>query len=140
MKLNDAVWGALLLLLSAALFVHIRNFPTIPGQQYGPALFPGVIAAGLAVCAVLLIVKGLAARTHGHERSQWVAFEPWTRSQRHLLAFALTIGVNVFYIYAVGFNFWDTTYAAALTTILLVLLALMAAIQYGWLERRVHYR
>ena len=101
MKLNDAVWGALLLLLSAALFFHIRNFPTIPGQQYGPALFPGVIAAGLAVCAVLLIVKGMAARTHGHERSQWVAFEPWTRSRRHLLAFALTIGVNVFYIYAV---------------------------------------
>ena len=46
----------------------------------------------------------------------------------------------LFYIYAVGFNFWDTTYAAALTAILLVLLALMAAIQYGWLERRVHYR
>src|SRR5215213_2082869 len=46
----------------------------------------------------------------------------------------------LFYIYAVGFTFWDTTYAAALTTILLVLLALMAAIQYGWLERRVHYR
>ena len=46
----------------------------------------------------------------------------------------------LFYIYAVGFNFWDTTYAAALTTILLVLLALVAAIQYGWLERRVHYR
>ena len=46
----------------------------------------------------------------------------------------------LFYIYQVGFTFWDTTYAAALTTILLVLLALMAAIQYGWLERRVHYR
>src|SRR3954470_18969630 len=46
----------------------------------------------------------------------------------------------LFYIYQVGFTFWDTTYAAALTTILLVLLALRAAIQYGWLERRVHYR
>src|SRR6188508_2204388 len=46
----------------------------------------------------------------------------------------------LFRIYELGFNFWDTSYAAALTTILLVLLALMAAIQYGWLERRVHYR
>jgi putative tricarboxylic transport membrane protein len=117
MKINDAIWGALLMLLSAALLVHIQSFPKIPGQQYGPALFPGVIAVGLAVCAVLLIVKGFAARTHGHERAQWVAFEPWTRSHRHLLAFALTIGVNVFYIVAVdrlGFIPTGTVYLAAL--------------------------
>jgi sn-glycerol 3-phosphate transport system permease protein len=46
----------------------------------------------------------------------------------------------LFYIYQVGFTFWDTTYAAALTTVLLVLLALTALLQYGWLERRIHYR
>ena len=46
----------------------------------------------------------------------------------------------LFYIYQVGFNFWDTTYAAALTVVLLALLALIAMIQYGWLERRIHYR
>jgi len=46
----------------------------------------------------------------------------------------------LFYIYQVGFNFWDTTYAAALTVVLLAMLALIATIQYGWLERRIHYR
>jgi len=46
----------------------------------------------------------------------------------------------LFYIYQVGFNFWDTTYAAALTTVLLVLLALTAFVQYAVLERRIHYR
>jgi sn-glycerol 3-phosphate transport system permease protein len=46
----------------------------------------------------------------------------------------------LFYIYQVGFNFWDTSYAAALTAVLLVLLALAALIQYGVLERRIHYR
>ncbi len=46
----------------------------------------------------------------------------------------------LFYIYQVGFNFWDTTYAAALTVVLLALLAGIAAVQYGWLERRIHYR
>ncbi|MCA0401609.1 MAG: sugar ABC transporter permease [Proteobacteria bacterium] len=45
----------------------------------------------------------------------------------------------LFYIYQVGFNFWDTAYAAALTVFMLVLLAGAAAIQYGWLERKVHY-
>jgi sn-glycerol 3-phosphate transport system permease protein len=46
----------------------------------------------------------------------------------------------LFYIYQVGFSFWDTAYAAALTIVLLALLALLALIQYGWLERRVHYQ
>src|SRR4051794_36201269 len=46
----------------------------------------------------------------------------------------------LYYIYQVGFNFWDTTYAASLTTILLVMLALAAFVQYGLLERRIHYR
>jgi sn-glycerol 3-phosphate transport system permease protein len=46
----------------------------------------------------------------------------------------------LFYVYQVGFNFWDTTYAAALTMVLLALLGLAALIQYAWLERRIHYR
>ncbi len=46
----------------------------------------------------------------------------------------------LFRIYELGFSFWDTTYAAALTAILLVMLALAAFAQYGFLERRIHYR
>src|SRR5437763_2831531 len=46
----------------------------------------------------------------------------------------------LYYIYQVGFNFWDTTYAAALTTVLLALLAAAAFAQYGFLERRTHYQ
>src|ERR1700737_4661328 len=46
----------------------------------------------------------------------------------------------LYYIYEAGFNFWDTTYAAALTTVLLAVLALAAFVQYGVLERRTHYR
>ena len=46
----------------------------------------------------------------------------------------------LFYIYQVGFNFWDTSYAAALTIVLLAMLAIVALVQYGWLERKVHYQ
>jgi sn-glycerol 3-phosphate transport system permease protein len=46
----------------------------------------------------------------------------------------------LFYIYQVGFGFWDTAYAAALTCVLLALLALVAFVQYGWFERRTHYQ
>jgi putative tricarboxylic transport membrane protein len=98
MKINDALWGALFLLLGVVILVHVQGFPTIPGQNVGPALFPGVIAAGLSVCALLLIARGIAARAKGGEGAAWLATADWVRSPRHLLAFALVIGANVFYI------------------------------------------
>lgn len=98
MKLNDAVWGALFILLAVSLLVHIQSFPTIPGQKIGPALFPGVIAIGLAVCGALLIIKGLAVRKHGGDHARWLTFAPWVGSPRHVLAFFMVVAVNVFYI------------------------------------------
>ena len=98
MKLNDAVWGALLLLFSAVVLVHVQSFPTIPGQKVGPALFPGLIAVGLGICGLILVAKGIAARASGGERVRWFELERWTQSRRRLLAFALVVGVNVFYI------------------------------------------
>ncbi len=44
------------------------------------------------------------------------------------------------YIYQVAFNFWDTAYAAALSVVLLLVLALIALFQFGYLDKRIHYR
>ena len=46
----------------------------------------------------------------------------------------------LFHIYQVGFSFWDTGYAAALTVVLLVILAAAAVGQFVFLDRRVHYQ
>jgi sn-glycerol 3-phosphate transport system permease protein len=46
----------------------------------------------------------------------------------------------LFHIYQVGFSFWDTGYAAALTVVLLLILGGIAAAQFFFLERRVHYQ
>jgi sn-glycerol 3-phosphate transport system permease protein len=46
----------------------------------------------------------------------------------------------LYYIYDVGFKFWDSTYAAALTLVLLVILAALAMGQFLLLDRRVHYQ
>jgi sn-glycerol 3-phosphate transport system permease protein len=46
----------------------------------------------------------------------------------------------LYYIYEVGFRFWDSAYAAALTMVLLVLLAAVALAQFAFLERRTHYQ
>jgi sn-glycerol 3-phosphate transport system permease protein len=46
----------------------------------------------------------------------------------------------LFYIYQVGFSFWDTAYAAALTVVLLAILAAIALFQFGYADKKVHYR
>jgi sn-glycerol 3-phosphate transport system permease protein len=46
----------------------------------------------------------------------------------------------LYYVYEVGFRFWDSAYAAALTMVLLLLLALLAVGQFVFLDRKVHYR
>jgi putative tricarboxylic transport membrane protein len=92
-KINDAVFGGLLLVLGLAVLLHVQSFPKIPGQDVGPALFPGLIAVGLVVCAVLLIASGVRERGEG-----WIVLFPWTRSPRHLAAFVAVIGAVIAYI------------------------------------------
>lgn len=46
----------------------------------------------------------------------------------------------LYYIFDVAFSFFNPNYAAALTVVLLALLALMALVQFLYIERRVHYR
>ncbi len=46
----------------------------------------------------------------------------------------------LYYIYEIGFRFWDSSYAAALTMVLLMLLGGTALAQFWFLERRTFYR
>ena len=46
----------------------------------------------------------------------------------------------LYYIYEIGFRFWDPAYGAALTMVLLALLGMAALAQFWFLERRVHYQ
>ncbi|HEX9791209.1 MAG TPA: sugar ABC transporter permease [Kiloniellales bacterium] len=46
----------------------------------------------------------------------------------------------LYYIFESAFSYFDTTYAATLTVLLLALLAVMALAQFFLLDRRIHYR
>jgi len=95
MKINDALFGVVFAVLGAVVLVHVQSFPTIPGQQYGPGLFPGVIAAGFLVCGLILIVNGVRRRSTG-----WIVPGEWMRMPRRIAAFLAVIGSVVFYILA----------------------------------------
>jgi len=94
MKLNDAIVGALLAALGIAILVHVQGYPTIPGQKYGPALFPGLAAAGLVACGALLVRRGIRSGPPA------LVFAAWMRSPRHAANFLLVIAALVFYIVA----------------------------------------
>ena len=94
MKINDAVFGAVFLLLGVVILVHIQAFPKIPGQPVGPALFPGVVSATLAVCGALLIVSGVRRRSE----QPWYETAEWMRSGRHFIAFAAIVGGVIAYV------------------------------------------
>ncbi len=46
----------------------------------------------------------------------------------------------LYYIYEVGFSFWDSAYAAALTVVVLAILGFTALVKFRWLDRRIHYQ
>src|SRR2546426_10131972 len=62
LKVNDAVTGVALLALAAGLLWHIQGFPEMPGQKFGPAWFPGLIAIGLGGCGAQLVYAGARRR------------------------------------------------------------------------------
>ena len=66
----------------------------MPGQKFGPAWFPGLIAVGLAVCGASLVFSGL------RERTAWIALPDWIESPRARGGIAALVGGLLFYVFA----------------------------------------
>lgn len=101
MKVNDALSGAALVLLAAVILWHIQGFPAMPGQKFGPAWFPGVIAIGLGACGALLVASGL------RRREPWLAFPEWISQPRPFAGVVAVVLGLVLYVLAadkVGFH------------------------------------
>lgn len=99
MKLHDTLSGLALLLLALLIGWNASGFPEVPGQQIGPAFFPKALAALLALCAVLLILRGRQATTE----QAWVQLGAWLQSPLHRRNFLITLVCLVFYVLASEF-------------------------------------
>jgi putative tricarboxylic transport membrane protein len=95
-RLNDAVIGTVLVLFALAMIWHVRTFPAMPGQDYGPALFPSLIGIGFIVTGGILIASGLARR----RTEPWFAGGAWLRSPHHVIDFLAVVGGLLFYMLA----------------------------------------
>jgi putative tricarboxylic transport membrane protein len=94
MRVHDALSGSLLALLAIAVLFTVRQYPSIPGQNIGPAAFPAVLASILLVCSVILIWRGLRA-----ERAPMIQVGAWMQSPRHVLNFLLIPAALLFYVW-----------------------------------------
>jgi putative tricarboxylic transport membrane protein len=66
----------------------------MPGQRFGPAWFPGSIAAGLGICGAILVAAGL------RQGGPWLALPGWTSRRRPLLGVGSVIAGLLLYILA----------------------------------------
>lgn len=62
MRFSDTMLGLMVLVFGLAMGSYAITLPAIPGQHYGAATFPLVIAAGFVACAAVLVVSGLRSR------------------------------------------------------------------------------
>lgn len=107
MRFNDAIFGAFFIVFAIVEIAYTTTFPKLHGQSFGPDLFPIVIGVCLAVCGLVLIVRGLAARAGGSMiGASWVTPGDWTRNPGAVLNFVLIVVAMAVFIplsEAIGF-------------------------------------
>ena len=94
MRVNDAITGFALLAFAIATFAYARTLPAIPGQDYGAAVFPMLVATGLACCGALLIASGLR---HWQGAVVW---DDWARTHHAWTKVAVVFALVLAYILA----------------------------------------
>ncbi len=96
MKFNDAISGALFLVIGIFAFIHAGSFKGFPGVPYGPDAFPRIIAVMMGGGGLLLIVSGL--RSAGN--APWLELADWARRPRSYGLFMAIVGAVLVYILA----------------------------------------
>jgi putative tricarboxylic transport membrane protein len=95
-RLNDAVIGIALILFALAMIAYTQTFPAMPGQDYGPALFPTLIGIGFIVTGVILVVSGLRRR----RAEPLFGGGEWLRSGPQVINYLAVLGGLLLYIVA----------------------------------------
>ncbi|MCS6778383.1 MAG: tripartite tricarboxylate transporter TctB family protein [Geminicoccaceae bacterium] len=113
MRIHDSLIGLVLLALAAFLAHEAAGFPPMPGQRFGPSLVPNLLAAGFALCGLVLVVAGIRRR----EVRGLVELGEWARKGGHILDVGLVVGglaLLIAFWRPVGFLLGATVYTTLL--------------------------
>lgn len=143
MRIHDSLIGVVLLALAAFMAVEAAGFPPMPGQRFGPSLVPNLLAAGFAICGLVLIADGIRRP----EVAGLVELGDWARKGGHLFDVGLVVGGLALLILLwkpVGFLIGATLYTGLLAARFRggrlassLLVAVVACFAIDWAFRRL---
>lgn len=94
MKVNDAVSGALFIVIAILVFVYAGTFRNMLGGAYGPDLFPRIVAVMMVIGGASLVFG--AMRPVG--RRPWLELAEWARQPRSYILMLAVVSSMVFFI------------------------------------------
>jgi len=89
-RLHPLLLGGFFTALGLGYYALTLSFPSMPGQRFGPELFPRIIAAGIAICGALIAWKGRAQTT------PWLARNPGLRGRGAVSFLILPAAVGLY--------------------------------------------
>jgi putative tricarboxylic transport membrane protein len=95
MRINDAILGMIIIVISVPLFFYARTFPSLPGIAYGSGFFPSIVLGFMIFAAIFLVFKGVAAR----KTTGWFSFDEWAKKPRTYLTLGLVAAAHLFYLF-----------------------------------------
>lgn len=126
MRIDDAVFGAVLIAAAAAILVVAWGLPEMPGQAFGPSLVPAIVGAGFLICGAVLIIGRLRASSGG----RLVALVDSARSAGRWLDAGLVLAVIV-----AAIVLWDRL--GFLVTSVIAMTVLIGRLRGRWLSSAV---
>ena len=93
MKINDKIFGILLICFAVFVWMYSMTLPSLPGQKYGAGFFPAFTSIFIFGCGVLLFIRGLK-----QEKGWLVVLGEWTTSPKLVSNICLIPGSLVFYM------------------------------------------
>lgn len=111
MRVADWVFGLILLIGAGLIFQQAAGFADMPGQDYGPALVPSLVATGFVICGLVLVFTGIKARATAF------GLDPQARAPGRVFDAFLTVGSVVFMMLV-----WDILGFLITSTIVLTVL------------------
>lgn len=94
MRFNDAILGCVIIAFALLAGYATRDFPAIPGQAYGAALFPRLLCVGFAVCGTILVASGVRNRA----TQPLLDRDDWALSARGPVTLGIVLSGIVLYI------------------------------------------
>ncbi len=100
MKVNDAVLGAVFVIVALAVAFAARDYPNLPGQPYGSGTLPMLVAALMLLLGAAQIAKGLRSRAPPIRLDAWMKTPG---ALRRMAAVPLFVAAFVLLLRPVGF-------------------------------------